>query len=215
MRGALTWREWWPSVRTGVWVVALFALALALVRTWQAPLRELLAAHAVAGAVLFVATSVTAVLMPVATNLPLVPLAVLAWGPWTTAAMLLAGWLAGAALSFTLGRQLRAAIVRRFPSVARHAQIDRLIDPRHRLRSLVLLRMTFPVDVLSYALGLFSPRTTLTDVVWSTALGAAPFALLFAWLPTLSPGAQVTVFVASTLAFAAYAWWMLERPRRG
>jgi len=40
--------------------------------------------------------------------------------------------------------------------------------------------MTFPVDVLSYALGLFSRSTTLAENMVSTAIGGAPFALLFA-----------------------------------
>jgi hypothetical protein len=72
--------------------------------------------------------------------------------------------------------------------------------------------MTFPVDVLSYALGLFSRSTTLAENTLSTVIGAAPFALLFAWFPVLSGTQQLTVFIASTLSFVAYAWWMLHRP---
>jgi cation diffusion facilitator CzcD-associated flavoprotein CzcO len=100
--------------------------------------------------------------------------------------LLLSGWVAGAALSFVLGRHAREWFLRHFPAAKRHANIDRLIHPRHRLWSLVLLRMTFPVDVLSHSLGLFSRSTTLTENVVSTALGAAPFAVMFALIPTLS-----------------------------
>ena len=214
MRPALTWADWWPSVRTGLGVVVLFAAAMVLVRQFAAPIQAVVSEHSHLGIVVFVASSALAVLMPLLTNLPLLPVAVLAWGPWWTAWLLLLGWVAGAALSFWLGRHARAAILRRFPSVSRHADIDRLIDPRHRLASLIVLRMTFPVDVLSYALGLFSRHTTLADNALSTALGAAPFALLFAWFPALSVPAQVALFVASVLAFAAYSWWVLT-PRRG
>jgi hypothetical protein len=101
-------------------------------------------------------------------------------------------------------------ILRHFPAVKRHGNIDRLIRPRHRLWSLVLLRMTFPVDVLSYALGLFSRSTTLTENLVSTLVGAAPFALLFALFPTLSATAQLVVFSASALVFGAYALWILR-----
>ena len=134
----------------------------------------------------------------------------LAWGPWWTAVLLLSGWVAGAALSFALGRHARALILRHFPAVKRHGNIDRLIHPRHRLWSLVLLRMTFPVDVLSHSLGLFSRSTTLTENVVSTAVGAAPFAVLFALFPTLSATAQLVVFGASALVFVAYALWVLR-----
>lgn len=207
---ALTWAQLWPSVRAGLWVVALFAAALWLARQYATPIRAVLSANEGLGIVVFVATSIVAVLMPMLTNLPLVPIAALAWGPWWTALLLLSGWVAGAALSFALGRHARAWILRHFPAVTRHGQIDRLIHPRHRMGSLIMLRMTFPVDVLSYALGLFSPSTTLIENALSTALGAAPFALLFALLPTLSTTIQLAVFGASTLMFAVYTFWLLR-----
>ena len=207
----LTWAQLWPSVRSSLWVLALFGAALVLVRAFAVSIEAAVAAHATLGVVVFVATSALAVLMPLLTNLPLLPIAVLAWGPWWTAALLLLGWIGGAALSFWLGRHARAAIVRRFPSVQRHADIDRLIHPQHRLASLVLLRMTFPVDVLSYALGLFSSRTTLMENALSTALGAAPFALLFALFPTWPPAVQALLFAASTLAFGVYVLWLSRR----
>lgn len=208
----LSWSEWWPSVRASGGVVLLFAAGLWLTRQYAGPLGSALADHSVLGAGVFFLSAVVAVLMPMLTNLPLVPLAVLAWGPWLSAAILLLGWVVGAGLSFLLGRHARHTILQRFPSVQRHAEIDRLIHPRHRLMSLVMLRMTFPVDVLSYALGLFSRRTTLPENLASTALGGAPFAVLFAWFPTLSGNAQWAVFAASLLAFVVYAVWILRRP---
>ena len=211
LRPSLSWAELLPAIRLGVWVVALFAVALVLARMYSAPIQDMLHAHPRLAILIFVTTSVVAVLMPVLSNLPLVPLAVLAWGPVWTAWLLLAGWVVGAVISFMLARHARELILRHFPSVTRHADIDRLIHPRHRLVSLVLLRMTFPVDVLSYALGLFSRRTTVTENAVSTALGAAPFAFLFALFPTLTTTAQVIVFVASTLVFVAYVLWVVWR----
>jgi hypothetical protein len=73
--------------------------------------------------------------------------------------------------------------------------------------------MTFPVDVLSYALGVFSRSTTMAEIAISTALGAAPFALLFALVPVLSKTAQALVFIASVLAFALYVRWIVAAPR--
>jgi uncharacterized membrane protein YdjX (TVP38/TMEM64 family) len=210
---ALTGQQLWPSLRSALWVLALFGAALVLVHVFAEPIRSTVAGHATLGAVVFVATSALAVLMPLLTNLPLLPIAVLAWGPWWTAALLLLGWTGGAALSFWLARHARAAILTHFPSVQRHADIDRLIHPRHHLASLVLLRMTFPVDVLSYALGLFSHRTTLADNALSTALGAAPFALLFALFPSWPASAQLAVFAVSALLFGLYVVWLARGAR--
>jgi uncharacterized membrane protein YdjX (TVP38/TMEM64 family) len=209
LRHALTWAHWAPSLRAGLWVLALFVAAVAATRVYAGPIERVLAGHALLGASVFIATSALAVLMPALTNLPLVPLATLAWGPWWTAALLLAGWTLGSALSFLLGREARALIVAHFPAVHRHAQIDQLIHPRHRMACLVLLRMTFPVDVLSYALGLFSPSTTLAQNTLATLLGAAPFALLFSLVPVMSLMLQLAVFGGGALLFGAYTWWAL------
>ena len=210
VRRALPWAQWRPTVLAGAWVVVLFGIGLLLARSFAASIQNTLTDHAGLGIAVFVATSALAVLMPLLTNLPLVPLAVLAWGPWWTALLLLSGWLLGAVLSFLLGRHARSLILRRFPTVQRHADIERLIHPQHRLTSLVLLRMTFPVDVLSYALGLFSPATTLAQASVSTLLGAAPFALLFAFVPVWPLSVQLAVLGASTLLFAVYAVWVLH-----
>ncbi|MDO9285561.1 MAG: hypothetical protein Q7U26_11725 [Aquabacterium sp.] len=215
LRRSLSWAELWPSVRAGLAVVLLFGAGFWLARNHATAITEALSLHAGLGMAVFFASSVVAVLLPMLSNLPLMPLAVLAWGPWWSAGLLLSGWVTGAVLAFAFGRHARALIVRHFPSVQRHAQIDRLILSRHRWWSLVLLRMTFPVDVLSYALGLFSARTTAVENAASTAIGAAPFALLFALFPTLSGTVQWTVLVASLLVFALYLGWVLRHPGDG
>ena len=147
----------------GVIVGALFGLGVWGARLYGHPIQALLGAYPALGIAVFFASSVLAVLMPVLTNLPLLPLAVMAYGPVWTALILLTGWVLGAALSFALGRHARALVLRRFPGMQRHGEIERLIHPRQRLWSLVLLRVTFPVDVLSYALGMFSPRTSALE----------------------------------------------------
>jgi uncharacterized membrane protein YdjX (TVP38/TMEM64 family) len=214
LRGALTWARLAPALRLALWVMVLFGTGLWLARQFAAPVQQLVAAHAAWAVALFVASSALAVLVPVASNLPLVPLLVPAFGPWWTAAWLLLGWLLGAVASFALGRAARQAVLRWLPSVQRHADIDRLIHPRHRLISLVALRMTFPVDVLSYALGLFSRLTTWPQVAYSTLFGAAPFALLFAWFPALSAPVQLWVLGLSIAGFLLHLAWVLRWPER-
>jgi uncharacterized membrane protein YdjX (TVP38/TMEM64 family) len=208
-----------PSVLAGMWATALFVAGILLTTAYPTAIQNAVASNDAFGVVVFFVTSVLAVLFPLASNLLLVPLAVLTWGPWWTAGLLLSGWIVGAGLSFALGRYASVFVLRHFPAAHRHADIDRLIHPRHRMGSLVLLRMTFPVDVLSYALGLFSRSTTLKENVVSTAIGAAPFAVMFSLFPTLSTSAQLAVIGATGLTFVAYAAWALRRwsdsPRDG
>lgn len=212
LRRAIRAPDLLASARAGALAVALFVLGVLAARHWADAVEAAATSHGLLAVVLFVATSAIAVLLPVLTNLPLVPFAALAWGPWWTAALLLLGWVLGAVASFALARSASAFVAGRFPSVRRHADIDRLIDPRHRLLSLVMLRMTFPVDVLSYALGLFSRQTRARDNALSTTIGGAPFALLFAFVPGLPAAAQGVVLFICVVAFFAYARWVLRRP---
>ena len=211
---SLTRRDLLPSAWSLLWVVGLFAGAIALTHWYAAPLSAALGAHGDLGLLIFFGTTALAVVLPMFSNLPLVPFAVLLWGPWATALILILGWMAGAAASFSLARRLRQWMLRRFPNVLRYARIDLLIAPRHHITSLIVLRMTFPVDILSYVLGLFSHKTTWSENAVSTAIGGAPFALLFAFFPALPLSLQLTVFALSALAFGAYVLWVMRDAHR-
>lgn len=193
----------------------LWALAAALfVLSWMAgtllatPLASSLQGHEPMGLGMLVASSALAVVLPALSNLALVPAAVLLYGPPTVAAALLAGWVLGSWLAFVLGRLVRQGWLGAAPGLKRAIDIDRLIHPEHRLWSLVWLRLSFPLDVLSLSLGIFSARTTAGEVILSTLLGAAPFALLFAWFPALSLRWQAGLLLASVLAFGIYVVWI-------
>lgn len=196
-----------PSV---LGAVLLFVVALALTRGFEAQITAALEGRGSIGLGVFFATTALAVVFPLFTNMPLVPIAVVLWGPAWTAVILELGWIAGSAASFALARLLGRAVFQRFPLLTRHTEIDRLIHPAHPLLSLVVLRMTFPVDILSFALGLFSARTTAVQNLLATAIGVAPFALLFAFLPALSWPVQAALLAASALAFVAYGLWVLK-----
>ncbi len=207
-----------PSLQFGLWALALFALGLWLAHRFAAPMVQWIEHWQTASELAFVATSALAVLLPAASNLPLLPIAVTAWGPLPAAGLLLLGWTIGSMLAYALGRRARPFVLRHWPSVLHAADIERLIHPRHRLLSLIVLRASFPVDVLSHALGLFSRRTSGAEVMLSTALGAAPFALLFAYVPTMSTTMQAAVLLVTGAGFVIYVRWLLRRevnPRPG
>jgi len=210
LEAALTRKDLLPSLRSLLWVLLLFGVAIVLARTYAVPIGDALADHGRLGMAIFFGTTALAVVMPLFSNLPLVPFAVLLWGPWGTALIIMLGWVAGSALSFALAQRIQPLLLRVFPKVTRYARIDRLIHPRHHLLSLVLLRMTFPVDILSYVLGLFSRKTTAFDNALSTAIGGAPFALLFAFFPALPVLAQLTIVAACALVFGLYVWWVVR-----
>ena len=206
----LTRKDLLPTAQSLTWVLVLFGLAIMLARLYAAPIGAVLGDHGRIGVAIFFGTTALAVVLPLFSNLPLVPFAVLLWGPWWTALIITAGWVAGAAISFDLARRVNPWLLRTFPKVKRYARIDRLIHPQHHMLSLLVLRMTFPADILSYVLGLFSQKTTRFENALSTAIGGAPFAVLFAFFPALPLAQQALILLAATAVFAVYAVWVVR-----
>ena len=60
--------------------------------------------------------------------------------------------------------------------------------------TVVFLRMIMPVDVLSYALGLFS-KIRAKSFFLSTLIGVTPFAFIFSYTGGLSTGLQIITFI--------------------
>jgi uncharacterized membrane protein YdjX (TVP38/TMEM64 family) len=160
--------------------------------------------HSLMSYAVFVVIAFIAVVIPIWSNLFLIPFGVVAWGPVLTTVLCVTGWWVGAVFSFALGRIFQASILRKYPLLYRYADIDAIIPSRHVFIGLVVLRMTFPVDVLSYALGIFSKKVTHTMNAVSTLVGIIPFALLFAYFSEVSRMYQVGIISITVGSFAAY-----------
>lgn len=88
---ALTRRDLLPSLRSLTWVLLLFALAIVLSRIYATPIGAALGDHGRLGVAIFFGTTALAVVLPLFSNLPLVPIAVLLWGPWWSALIMMLG----------------------------------------------------------------------------------------------------------------------------
>src|SRR3989344_597224 len=99
----------------------------------------------------FVAT----VIAPVNT-LPFLPIAVSLWGPLVTALLSIAGWFVGSLVAFALARKWGRPIVSRLINMRKLSFYEKAVGSKHIFWNIIFLRMAIPVDLLSYALGIFS-----------------------------------------------------------
>ncbi|MEO7403067.1 MAG: hypothetical protein ABIU95_05300 [Burkholderiales bacterium] len=76
----MTRKDLLPSMGALLWIIALFAGAILLTRRYAAPISEVLPAHARLGILLFFGTTALAVLMPLFSDLPLIPLSLVFLG---------------------------------------------------------------------------------------------------------------------------------------
>jgi uncharacterized membrane protein YdjX (TVP38/TMEM64 family) len=185
-------------------MVALYVGASYLAQRYEGQLQMFVASDSILGMVSYVAISALAVVVAPFSTLPLIPLASLMWG-WVMAAVLsIIGWVIGAEIAFVLARTFGAPLVRKIMSMDKVHQLERRLPRRHLFWTVVFLRMTIPVDVLSYALGLFS-RINGTTYFWATFLGVIPFAFVFAYVGTVSVAVQiVVVLTVGSIAAVVY-----------
>lgn len=127
---------------------------------------------------LFVLSAVAAALVSPLTNIPLVPIAVVFWGPTFTTALLLIGWLIGDAFAFLIGRHLGRRVVFYFVQEERFEQWNRKIKEHTNFLNALLLRLALPAE-LGYAFGIV--RYPIGAYVLITVLAELPFAIISAY----------------------------------
>ncbi|PLX20649.1 hypothetical protein C0584_05410 [Candidatus Parcubacteria bacterium] len=137
----------------------------------------------------FFITALAVFIAPVST-LPLLPLAVVAWGPILASLYTIAGWTLGSGLVFFLTRKYGRKIVGEFSDIDRIESWSKILPQKNLFWSVVLLRFILPVDVLSYALGLFS-NMSLGSYLLATIIGLTPFAIFFAYFSEIPIWLQI------------------------
>lgn len=164
--------------------LGLFLGACAVLVFWQTPvmyLRGLIIGHDVASYSVFVLLLVGAtVFMPVSV-LPLIHVVAPIFGPFLTGVLSIIGWTLGAAGAFGIARWCGRPLLERFMSLAKVDRAVAHISSETRFLTIVLLRMTLPVDIVSYALGL-SRSVAFAPYIVATIIGVSYFSFAFAYL---------------------------------
>ena len=157
------------------------------------------------GIIFYVIITIVAVIIPPFSSAPLIPVAAGIWGFFGAAIFSIAGWVLGAMAAFLIARVYGVPLVSRITSIERIYEIQKSLSPRHIFWSAVLLRMIMPVDILSYALGLFG-LIGWKEYLFATALGVTPFAFAFAYVGTLSVLYQLVILLALAPLIAVWLW---------
>ena len=159
-------------------------------------LKEVIEFKGLAGVAVFVfLEGILIVVVPV-TTIPLFPIAVVLWGGFLAAVLNVIGWMIGAAIAFSLARKYGKPFVSRFIKSKYLIHLERLIPEKNIFWSIVILRMSIPTDILSYALGLFT-NIPMNIYLLATFFGLIPFAFIFAYSVNLSVWHQIAALALS------------------
>ena len=186
-------------------IVALFVVSAFYSQKYDEEAKIFVERGGVFGMVAYIVIAVIATVAAPISAAPLIPIAANAWGFVITAALSILGWTIGSLVAFAIGRRYGLPLAQKFFSVRNLESIHKHIPQERIFWSVVLLRIMIPVDLLSYALGIFGVlgwrRYTL-----ATIIGITPFAFIFAYLGTLPVSYQLFSIPAGILLiFIVYA----------
>lgn len=184
-------------------VALLFILASYLAQRYMGLLMDM-AGAGISGIVIYILLLVVAIVLAPVTTLPLLPFAATTWGWFWAAIYSIIGWTLGGIIAFWLARHYGQPLIKKIASWETIKGLEERIPRGNLFWSVVFLRMVIPVDVLSYALGLFSTMK-LVKYGLATLIGVAPFAFALSYVGTMPLPYQLgALFLAGLLLWLGW-----------
>lgn len=113
--------------------------------------------------------------------MPLIPVAAMTLGALPTALLSIVGWTLGGSIAFLIARYAGRPFLERHVSLQKLSEIEAKIPKKSHIWAVIILRMTLPVDLLSYALG-FTKSLSFTSYFIGTLIGVSWFSFAFAYM---------------------------------
>ena len=188
------------ALTSGLAVIGLFVAATLFAQTYATSLETYLSGASTQSMLAYVLITVTGTVLAPISTIPLIPIAAQSWGWFTTGILSIVGWVIGSQIAFLVARHYGTRFVKHFVPLRKIQNYEATLSAQNLFWTVVLLRLVVPVDVLSYALGLFSTMTARSYLL-ATTIGVTPFAFIFAYTGTLPPGLQIMVITEILLLF--------------
>jgi uncharacterized membrane protein YdjX (TVP38/TMEM64 family) len=167
-----------------VWILVIFIAVFIAVsifaNRYSSVLQDLLSGRGAISMLGYVGLEIIATVIAPVSAFPLLPIVVVVWGSFLTAVLSIIGWQIGSLIAFGLARRYGKKFVAKVVDVKRIEEIAGVIPENRFFWLVVLLRFIFPVDILSFALGLFTQMRWLSYFT-ATLIGITPFAFIFAY----------------------------------
>jgi len=178
-------------------IVILFIFFSYLVRTNIEFFNNLIGGNTYGILVYIIITIIAVVIAPIS-MVPLIPIVSNVFG-WVFGAIItFLGWTIGTFIVFFLCRKYGVPLVKKFISLKHINKIESKIPKENLFWDIVLLRVIIPVDILSYALGLFS-KVDFKTYALATMIGIIPFTIILSYLGTVPLWYQVSGIILVVL----------------
>src|SRR3989338_1285026 len=163
------------------------------------------------GMLVYIFIVILAVVIAPVSALPLLPVASQLWGWFLAGIFGIIGWTIGGLIAFEISRKYGVPLVKTLIPLEDLYKIEKKIPSKNIFWSIVFLRLLFPVDILSYALGLFS-KISRKDFILTTLIGVTPFAFAWAYLGSLPIYYQIVGLWLASMIFLT--GWLITLVRK-
>jgi uncharacterized membrane protein YdjX (TVP38/TMEM64 family) len=136
--------------------------------------REVIAAHPVAGPLIFMVLAAVSAFMTFVSSAVLIPAAVYAWGPAATMLLLWIGWTLGGAVAHSLAFYFGRPLLQWLAPPESIARYERILRRHTSFMEILLFQMALPSELVGYALGL--ARCPLGRYLAALAVAQLPYA---------------------------------------
>ena len=195
-------------IGAGIAATVLFVFMAQISQVYNADLQALVTSAGVFAPLMYMLINALAIVVAPISSGFLVPVAANAFGPFEAALYSIIGWFIGSVIAFYLARRYGHGKLQGMQVCKKIQTIEQDMSERQTYILILLLRMALPVDVLSYVLGLFTSISYKT-FIWTTLIGIAPFAFLFAYSSVLSVWAQVAVSALGTVSLLLVLYFLI------
>lgn len=181
------------SFLIALFIIALFILVSYLTRQNIDFLKNLIG-NDFRGVLIYILITIFAIVFAPVSMMPLIPIAANLYGIFYSALINIIGWTIGSIIIFFICRKYGVSLVKKFISLEKVYEWENKLPKKNLFLTLILLRMTIPVDILSYALSLFT-KINFKTYALTTIIGIIPFAFVFSYLGTISIIYQIIGFI--------------------
>lgn len=165
-------------------IVFLFLLVSYIVQTNMGFFENLILGNEAWGILIYTLIIIVETIIAPLTSIPLIPIISAIYGWFVAGIIAYLGWFLGSVIIFYICRKWGKPFVKKFVSLESIERMERSISKEEEMGALILLRMTLPADIVSYALGLFSGISWKTYLI-STLIGFLPFTFAIAYVGSL------------------------------
>lgn len=195
-------------------IMVSFIVSFHIVNEQRSFIQETIGAYNIIGPIIYLLVTIISVVLAPINTLFLLPIAVVLWGSFTTALLSIAGWTLGGVIAFLISRIYGKPLIERFISTEKLKYFANKIPRQENVFIiLVLARIALPVDMLSYAAGLFLPISLRTYTL-ATFIGVSPFAFIFSYAAGMSTPIMIGVIVFTIITTLLIFMWLKRLYKR-